>query len=95
MISRYPTGLDVQIIYNFGVSLDFLRVRLLILSIIIFIFIGLRLSELLFRTKSGNLVEIFLVIILVLFFRFSVENILMFYIFFEGRLIPIFLLILG
>lgn len=84
--------LDNNLIINIrGIfSMDYYSYMLIILSLWV---IGLMIIHL-YRNDELLKKEIFLIMILILFLFFSIKNIILFYFFFELRLIPTFILII-
>lgn len=95
IITKYPKLHNVIFRVDSFRYLDFLSLRLIILTIIIFIFMLLSVSDQKNSSKTTILIKIFIRIFLVLIICFSINNSLMFYLRFETSLIPIFIIILG
>lgn len=95
ILFKYPKFNNIILRRDFLLTWDFIRLRLIFLTLIVFIFIVIRISSQIYSQKNKILIKIFTLIIFILLLCFCINNTLCFYLIFEARLIPIFLIILG
>jgi len=95
ILIKYPKFRGLLLNFDYFFIWDFLRFSLIFLTVIITIFMIIRVINEAYKIKRKLLIKVFTLIIIALAIRLRTNNPLNFYLMFETTLIPIFIIILG